>query len=572
MTPVVTVGASLGGGVVLVPRVRNDRFAVVSAVRSLGLVPRLEAGRVHLDAAESAALLDGLDGFDLRWDRNARDHIEGRLRAAAGRAAVAEAVRALDKGGVELARAMLSDAQLVAGLDDHQVVNVAAMTVSNGHGLCLFDEQGSGKTVCVIAAFDVLAQRDAADFMLILAPKSMLGEWKHDIDRLTAVYRVAVYAGTNAEKRAALESRPDVLVANYEAAINDAGRLGAVAARHGHRGVLVVDESFNLKNAATLRTQAALQLRRRMGRTFVLCGTPAPNRADDVVAQVGLVDFGLTFEGVIVPDDRLNAVPVVRAALDTSPLYRRSLKADVLHNLPDRTFTRIPVSLAPRQRALYDAAERDLIDELHHLGDREFAGSLTTWAARRAALLRLCSNPSGVLDDFDEQPTKLAALDRIIERFVCEQGEKLVVWSFFTASLSTIVDRYEHLGVVRYDGTVTSVANRARAVRAFQEDPATRLFVANPAAAGAGLTLHAARFAVYESLSNQAAHYLQSLDRIHRRGQERAVEYFFLVAEDTLESAEYERLAMKHVSARDLLGDDDPLPVSRERLLTDLVR
>ena len=55
-------------------------------------------------------------------------------------------------------------------------------------------------------------------------------------------------------------------------------------------------------------------------------------------------------------------------------------------------------------------------------------------------------------------------------------------------------------------------------MRKFQEDSRTMLFVANPAAAGAGLTLHKSHIAIYESMSNQAAHYLQSLDRIHRRG------------------------------------------------------
>lgn len=572
MTPVVTVAASIRGGVVLVPRARDDRFAVASAVRALGLEPHLEAGRVHVDPSGAARLLAGVDGIDLHWDDDAREHVEGRLRAASGRAVVAEALSALNGGGVTTAREMLADVELVEGLDGHQVVNVAAMTVPGGHGLCLFDEQGAGKTVSVVAAFDVLAQRDEVDFMLVLAPKSMLAEWKRDIDRFTPVYRVAVYAGSAAERRDVLGSRSDVLVANYEAAVNAAGPLGAAVARHGRRGLLVVDESFHVKNAATSRSQATLGLRRRMGRTYVLCGTPAPNRADDVVAQVSLVDFGLTFDGVAVPEDRDQAVPVVRAALEASPLHRRNLKADVLPDLPGRDFTRVPVTLAPRQRALYDAAERDLVNELRHVGDREFAASLTTWSARRSALLRLCSNPAGVIDDYDEQPAKLVALDGIVDRYVKSGDEKLVVWSFFTASLAAIADRYRELGAVRYDGSVTAVEDRARAVRAFQEDRSTRIFVANPAAAGAGLTLHAARLAVYESLSNQAAHYLQSLDRIHRRGQERDVEYFFLVADDTLESAEYERLARKHAAARDLLGDEDPVPVTRERLLTDLLR
>jgi SNF2 family DNA or RNA helicase len=124
---------------------------------------------------------------------------------------------------------------------------------------------------------------------------------------------------------------------------------------------------------------------------------------------------------------------------------------------------------------------------------------------------------------------------------------------------------------VRYDGSVSDVAERREAVRKFQEDDETRLFVANPAAAGAGLTLHRARFAVYESMSNQAAHYLQSLDRVHRRGQERDVEYFVLLCDRTIEVNEYDRLTGKERAAQSLLGDQIEQPFTREAMLDEVL-
>jgi len=172
--------------------------------------------------------------------------------------------------------------------------------------------------------------------------------------------------------------------------------------------------------------------------------------------------------------------------------------------------------------------------------------------------------------NYTELPGKLVALDELVERLVNQSGEKLVVWSCFTASLEAVVRRYERYGAVRFDGTVTSIQERREAVRRFQSDPDTRLFVANPAAAGAGLTLHAARYAVYESFTNQAAHYLQSLDRIHRRGQTREVEYFVLLGENSIEPSEFDRLVVKETRARDLLGDVIDEPVTRERFLAEL--
>lgn len=147
-----------------------------------------------------------------------------------------------------------------------------------------------------------------------------------------------------------------------------------------------------------------------------------------------------------------------------------------------------------------------------------------------------------------------------------------MLWSFYTASLEAIFRRFKHLSPVRYDGSVTEVSARREAVQRFQEDDQTMLFVGNPAAAGAGLTLHRSRFAIYESMSNQAAHYLQSLDRIHRRGQAREVQYLILLAESTLEEKEYQRLLQKQHAAHDLLGDPTTQqPISRQAMLSDLL-
>ena len=56
------------------------------------------------------------------------------------------------------------------------------MTLPDSPGLCVFDEQGAGKTVTFIFAFDLLVERDQADLAVIVAPKSMIGEWPKDLE------------------------------------------------------------------------------------------------------------------------------------------------------------------------------------------------------------------------------------------------------------------------------------------------------------------------------------------------------------------------------------------------------
>jgi SNF2 family DNA or RNA helicase len=357
---------------------------------------------------------------------------------------------------------------------------------------------------------------------------------------------------------------------NYEAVRTVHDPLIRRLRRHPERALLVVDESFTVKNPQARRTQELTAIRDWFGRAWLLCGTPAPNTARDIVAQGTLVDCGMTCSGVRIPTDRAQAVPIVRQAPDDRAIYIRNLKADVLPNLPGRSFTRIMVPLAPRQARLYEAALGSLIDDVEALDERQFLGQLQNFLARRMALLRIASNPAGVFDDYAEVPGKVVALDALIDRLVTHRNEKVVIWSCFRASLDAIVDRYAHHGTVRYDGAVTSVDERRSAVERFQTDPQARIFVGNAATAGAGLTLHAARYAVYESFSNQAAHYLQSLDRIHRRGQTREVEYFILLAENTLEPREFDGLIRKESRARDLLGDVVEAPRTREHYLSEL--
>jgi len=537
--------------------VRRDGSGVVAPVKELTWL---------LTAGEAASLSVALDA-------SAQRSLEMRCRAAELHGRYREHVAALQDGGVDVARAELlarPTSQDLDLLDDHQIVNVAAMSAPEGYGMLLFDEQGVGKTVSVIYAFDRLVDLNLVDLMVVVAPKSMVGEWANAIGEFMGdQYTVEIIEGPAAERARRIDSGADVVVLNYEAVATMRDQLVRRLRRNPDRALLVVDESFAVKNPQARRTQELESVRDWFARIWLLCGTPAPNAAHDIVAQVSLVDYGETFGGVPIPKDRSQAVSVVRQALDARAIYLRNLKVDVLPDLPARSFTRLTVPMSSLQGQIYDAALGSLVAEVEALDDGEFLKQLGTFLARRMALLRIASNPAGAFPDYDELPGKLLALDDLVERLVGQEGEKLVVWSSFTHSLNAIVERYASFGAVKYDGS-TSISERRDAVRRFQGDESTRIFVANAGAGGAGLTLHAARYAVYESFTNQAAQYLQSLDRIHRRGQAKEVEYFVLQAENTIEAGEFDNLVLKEERARDLLGDVVPEPVTRSQFLTDL--
>ncbi len=558
----------------LIPFEGCDRQDVRKALREVaGDIPmRSSADGVSVPSGYAHLILNAGKALDLHWRGLAKLYVENRQRTQGCFRVVKTRLEEIKAGGISLAEDMLKDLADVGRLDDHQKINVAMMTLPESPGMCVFDEQGAGKTVTFIYTFDLLVHRDEADIALVFAPKSMVPEWPNDLRRFKGdLYQCAVISGGRREKRVAISSDADFFVTNFETAVSMESELTAMLRRQRGRAVIAIDESFYVKNLDAKRTKAIRRLREYCGKAYVLCGTPAPNSPQDLVQQFNIVDFGYTFADVEVPDDREASLPVVQKAIEERGLYIRNLKSDVLPDLPHKRFHRILLPLEPGQRRLYAGALKDLILDLRSIDDETFQRQISSFLARRSALLQICSNPTSVAEGYAEVPAKLLALDSLLEELIVHRAEKVILWSFYTASIDAIMDRYIPFNPVRYDGTVSEVSDRREAVRKFQEDDETMLFVANPAAAGAGLTLHRAHTAIYESMSNQAAHYLQSLDRIHRRGQTKDVDYLVLLCDETIEVEEYERLMRKERTAQTLLGDRVERPFTRETMLEEAV-
>jgi SNF2 family DNA or RNA helicase len=453
-------------------------------------------------------------------------------------------------------------------LEPAQASAVAAMTVPRLLGLCLFDEQGSGKTVMAIAAFDELRAAGEIDAMIVVCPKSMVSEWPKDISRfLGAECKVEIAEGDQRQKYETAQRKFDVLVTNYEGV--EPMLVYLMASASSHRYLLVVDESYYLKNGESYRSEITEKLRAKCQKCFVLCGTPAPNSAHDLVNQFDLADLGYTFGGFEKSNNPTEDWDKIASLVDTKGVFIRRLKPDILKHVPEKNFHVVSVDLTGKQALMYEKAKSELELELRSLNNESFKKSLVTYFQRRAALLRICSCPSSIDPTASEVPVKYAVLDDLLEKLI-SQDRKVVIWSFYKKSLDEIMARYSQYRPVRVDGSVSTAARR-EAVRSFQEDASTMLFVGNPAAAGAGITLHAAYDAVYISYSNQAAHYLQSLDRIHRRGQVAdEVNYYLLICKNTIEETEVVRLRGKEVRQHDLLGDHITWPTSLDDALEEL--
>lgn len=454
-------------------------------------------------------------------------------------------------------------------LDSSQSIAVTAMTTVGLLGLCLFDEQGIGKTVTTLAAFDVLKERRQTDCLVVVCPVTMMGGWKSEIEKfLPGKYRVITAEGSAEERRKAVLSPFDVLICNFESVppllVALKGVLGS------RKATLAVDESFNVKNKEALRSVSIRELRDYCVKGFVMCGTPAPNSAVDVVSQFDIADSGYTFAGFVTPKDLENRTQSINERITQRGAYVRRLKEEVLPMLPAKDFRLVSVILSGRQSALYEEARSQLVLSLKSMDNATFKKSLASYFQQRSALLQICACPEAIDRTYSDISGKIIALDNLVKEIVEQGQKKLIIWSFYKVSLQSIMERYNKYSPVLLDGS-TSAKERANSIHRFQTDPNVRICVANPAAAGAGVTLHSASDAVYVSFSNQAAHFLQSIDRIHRRGQVADnVNYYLLVCRDTIEETEVQRLRQKEVLQHELLGDDTKWPNSLDEALAEL--
>jgi hypothetical protein len=155
-------------------------------------------------------------------------------------------------------------------------------------------------------------------------------------------------------------------------------------------------------------------------------------------------------------------------------------------------------------------------------------------------LLQLSTNPVLALRAISQDAVGLDSgiVDRVIAegpsikmravadlaRQLAREGRKSVIWTIFTDTLLQMETLLADLNPVLLYGIVptgepTDPNTREGRIRRFHEDPSCRVILANPAAAGEGISLHkVCHDAIYLDRSYVTTHYLQSIDRIHRLG------------------------------------------------------
>ena len=150
------------------------------------------------------------------------------------------------------------------------------------------------------------------------------------------------------------------------------------------------------------------------------------------------------------------------------------------------------------------------------------------------------------------------------------EGKKTVIWTIFTDTIFELERMLADLNPVSIFGAIpageeSDPLTREWRLRRFHTDPACRILIANPAAAGEGISLHTVcHDAIYLDRSYVTTHYLQSIDRIHRLGLPDDVETNIHIYQTkapvgvgSIDLSVSRRLATKLRNLQQLLDDPD---------------
>jgi hypothetical protein len=469
-----------------------------------------------------------------------------------------ESTALLERAGAGSGEVELAPAQL-AHLRDYQRRGVAWLLSRTrwAPGACIADEMGLGKTVQTLA---VLGARAALGPALVLAPTSVVGNWRAELARFAPELQVRVYQGSGRRQLLERVGPGAVLVTSYELLLRDRAHFDELSF-----ATLVVDEAQVLKNARTLRARAVHGLNAAF--RIALSGTPVENRLGDLWSLFQIVAPGLLGSW---PRFRARfAVPIERydneeraAALRAlvAPLILRRTKDDVAPELPARTEVVHFVELSPAEQELYDGAVAHARKAIGRQRRDEGARRVQI-LAELTRLRQLACHPRLVLDDARAQSSKLAALLSLLDD-ILPRGHRALLFSQFVRHLELVREALEQRGIssLYLDGS-TPAGQRAGLVERFQAGEG-QLFLISLKAGGTGLNLTGADYVVHlDPWWNPAAE-AQASDRVHRLGQERPVTLVKLVVQGTIEERvlglheHKRRLAATVLSGTDLSGLD----------------
>ena len=401
----------------------------------------------------------------------------------------------------------------------------------------LADDMGLGKTLQTLVHIQV--EKDAGRLdrpALIIAPVSLMGNWRRETERFCPQLRCLVIHGKDRHEVAGSMAEFDVVIAPYSLLQRDRERW-LQAKWH----LVVLDEAQNIKNANTYAAQVVGELRTR--HRLCLSGTPMENHLGEIWSLFHFLMPGFLgsqkrftelFRHPIEKQGDPDRLTQLRARI--TPFMLRRTKALVAAELPPKVETVMRVELSGKQADLYETIRLGMEKTVREaLNTKGLAKSQITILDALLKLRQVCCDPHLLKLAAAQKVKSSAKLEQLMELLpeMLAEGRRILLFSQFTSMLALIEAELMKRDISWVKLTGQS-QNRDALIEQFTSG-AVPLFLISLKAGGTGLNLPQADTVIhYDPWWNPAVEN-QATDRAHRIGQTQSVWVVKLVAQGTIE-------------------------------------
>lgn len=441
-----------------------------------------------------------------------------------------------------------------------------------------FMEMGTGKSKILIDEIAYLYGKGLIDAVIILPNKGSYLNWvENELPTHMPEHIPLLVTYWDSQASTALQASYDkllkpfaglkIIVMNIEALAYERASKFALRFVKTHKTLGAVDESTTIKNPKAKRTRAAIQVGEHCLYRRIMTGSPVTKNPLDLYSQSMFLgenilgfssyySFRARYAEMIVVTLGARSFKKIKEFRHLDELSRniqpwsyRVLKEDCL-DLPPKIYEVRYVELTDEQKRLYKQIKDEAYATLN--------GVTVTAPLAITKILRLHQIVCGHLVDEEQKATPIPSnrMDVLLDTLE-ENSGKAIIFAVYRKDVVAITEKlneeYGPGSAVSYYGE-TSKDDRVSAIKRFQTDPNCRFFVANKTGAY-GITLTAANLVVYYANSFDLEVRLQSEDRPHRIGQEKAVTYVDLVARGTVDQKIVKALKEKKNLADLVLGD-----------------
>lgn len=493
---------------------------------------------------------------------------------------------------------------------------LSAYHLAFSQNACNFSVPGAGKTSVVYGAYAYLKNLPSnhlkkVDRLLIVGPLSSFAPWELEYEecfgRPASSKRLTGQLSLESKKQYLYDDNPaEITLLSYSSVASLASEL-----RHflrQNKVMIVLDEAHKIKNTSGgVVAESVMSLASESSARVVLTGTPAPNGYEDLYNLFKFIwptKKVIRFQpGQLRDMSKISGDYRVETLVNQiSPYFMRVKKSDL--NIPAPTVhPPVRVEMHESQRRIYDFIESKYMQDISE-EDKQFKSAIVK--ARMIRLMQAATNPlllrqplkeiaeaegidlSGVTEDDgilqavlqyaeSEIPAKFEKALEIINTIIASNG-KVVVWACYIKTIEMFSNFLSKNGVrnkTLYGATpVASDAitpdseeydlTREAIVKEFNDlASGLNVIIANPFAVAESISLHkACHNAIYIERSFNAAHFIQSKDRIHRYGLPAGTvtNYYYLVSGDSIDETIDERLTIKENRLIEIM-ESMPIPL-----------